>query len=731
MVDSPIDGNQLRASRGDCGHLAHSRREEAFSAIPLHAGLAALLIMTALSLPLAAAEQSRPTLDADHDVATTDHSAKEDLLSVIDDVSSLATKTRMNSDYVPGILSMVDGEEALALGARTVWEALELVPGIQIDRNNNGGLRVAIRGFKHGNGNVKLLLNSVPINNSYSGYSNILYAPIEQVERIEVIRGPGSTVHGEFAFAGVINIITRKGENQAYLRAGSGESYGAGAMLSLQDPDQDWQLNLNAAGWDTQGTDVISGRDRLYAIGLGDLSQAPGPVNNAENDRLAVLSLDYRKFSLLAQYSRERRGTFFGALNALPEWEEGTGATFSEQTVVQARQELAPTETLGVEIKLTWWQYVGNWAEDVLPSGVSYPLGSENIYPEGVFLENYVRLSREEAEIKLDWRGWSGHHWQLDASAARIEIDDAWWAFNGDAETLEPLSTTIRYSGDQNYIDEGAARSIHSLALQDQLNLFEQLEITAGLRYDSYSDVGDNISPRLAAVWTITDEHLLKAQYAEAFFPPTMFQVYGNTGTSALGDFAVEPETVNTSELSYIYRRGTGVARVTLYHSQVDNLIVIESSNYRNRGRARLQGIETEWEQRLSPTWKVVANLSYSDTEDEEIGGPLAGAADWLGNLSVLYRPRSDLLLTGHLRYVGDRHRSADDKRDGLLPGYQDLALTLNWLDVGSTGLTLRAGVKNLLAQSIKSPAPADTYPDDYPLLEERTWWIQLSYQWR
>jgi outer membrane receptor for ferrienterochelin and colicins len=690
-----------------------------------------VLIIAIFSAPLAAAEPLSARADADRDDIEGDQTARTDLLSVLGDVSALATKTRLNADYVPGILSVLNGDELVALGARTVWEALELVPGVQIDRNNNGGRRVAIRGFQHSNGNVKLLLNSVAMNNAFAGYSNILYIPIEQVERIEVIRGPGSAVHGEFAFAGVINVITRQNENRVYVQTGSGETYGTGAVLSARSPDGDWRLNLNASGWDQQGTEITAGPDRLYTLGLGEFSQAPGRINNAENHRLAVLSLDYKKLSVLAQYSRSQGGTFFGALDVLPEPNAGANASLAEQSLVQVRQGFDPTPTLSAEFKLNWSEYIGNWAVEVLPSGVAFPLGSQNIYPDGVFIEDYVRIGRQEAELDLDWRGWSGHRWQLSLSAAKVRLDEVWWAFNGDAETLEPLTSVHRYSGHQNYLDEGGQRSVYSLALQDQFHLLEPLALTAGLRYDSYSDVGDNLSPRLAAVWTLSDEHLLKAQYAEAFFPPTLYQVYGNTESRVRDTFSIDPETVSTTELGYIFRRGTSVARATLYHSRVRNLIVLENSQYQNRGRVQLQGFETEWEQRLSPAWKLTANLSYSDTLDEETGDALAGAADWLGNLGLLYRPRPDMLVSGHWRAVGDRHRSADDPRRDRLPGYQDLSLTLNWFDVGAPGLTLRAGVDNLLGQQIKSPAAAYTYTNDYARLEERVWWIQLSYQWR
>lgn len=693
--------------------------------------IGSILMAAVIGPPLAASGPLSTTAGSERQAIEGDQAARADLLSVLGDVSALATKTRLNADYVPGILSILYGDELIALGARTVWEALELVPGVQIDRNNNGGLRVAIRGFQHSNGNVKLLLNSVAMNNAFGGYSNILYIPIEQVERIEVIRGPGSAVHGEFAFAGVINVITRQNENRAYVEAGSGEAYGTGAVLSARSPDGDWRLNLNASGWDRQGTEITAGPDRLYVLGQSELSQAPGRINNAENHRLAVFALDYKKLSVLAQYSRNQGGTFFGPLNVLPEPNTGANASQAEQSLIQVRQVFDPAPTLSAEFELTWSEYIGNWAVDILPSGVAFPLGSQNVYPDGLFLEDYVRITRQEAELDFDWRGWSGHRWQLSLSASEVRIDDAWWAFNGDAETLEPLPIVRRYSGDQNFMKEGARRSTYSIAVQDQFQLLEPLALTAGLRYDSYSDAGDNLSPRLAAVWTLSDEHLIKAQYAEAFFPPTLYQLYGNARSGVRSTFSLDPETVSTTELGYIFRRGAAVARATLYHSRVRDLIVLANDRYDNRGRVRLQGVETEWEQRLSATWKLTANLSYSDTQDEAAGAPLTGAADWLGNLGLFYRPRSDILLSGHWRYVGDRHRSADDPRRDRLPGYQDVSLTLSWFDVGTPGLTLRAGVDNLLGQQIKSPAAAYTYMDDYPRLEERLWWVQFSYHWR
>lgn len=661
--------------------------------------------------------------------ADIDQAALSDLMQVIDDASTLATRTRLNADFVPGILTVLHGEELVALGVRTVWDALALVPGVQIGRNSNGSRLVFIRGLQHGNGNVKLLLNSVAMNNAYSGYSNVLFIPVEQVERIEVIRGPGSAVYGEFAFAGVVNIVTRADGNHVHLRAGSSDAYDAGGVLSMQDAARDLRLSLNAAGWENAGNTIMAGTDALYPLGLEALSRAPGPVSNAEANRLAVFKLDHGEFSLLAQYNRSRNGPFFGAFNVLPAATDSPDAGLTEQSLVQLRQGFALSRTLKTEFRLSWWQLAGDWQEEALPPGAPYPLPFGPIYPDGVSVRNTVSTSRWETALGLDWSGWTDHRWRVDLTATRDWLDDAWWSFNGDLNTLQPLPAPRRYTGAQNFIDEDAGRSILSLAVQDEYRLKPDLDLTASLRYDRYSDVSDNLSPRLGIVWRPRDRHLLKAQYARAFFPPSLLQVYGNP-SAPLGPTVADAESIATTELGYIFRSGNTVARFTLYRSQVKDLIVFENSRYTNRGRACLQGAEGEWEEQLGSDWKLAANLSYTDAQDEETGGPLAGAARWLGNLSLLYRPRPDLLLTGQWRVVGERLRAVNDLREPLA-GTHDLALTLNWFDAGLDGLTFRAGIRNLLGETIKSPAPVNTYRDDYPLLEERIWWVQLSYQFR
>ncbi len=135
------------------------------------------------------------------------------LLSIFAEETELATRSKINSDFVPGIITILHGYDLEALGIRTVWEALGLVPGLQIRVNQTQSPGAIVRGVEaaFNSGNIKVQVNSVAASQEFSGVEvAALYLPIELVDRIEVVRGPGSSIYGNAAFSGLINVITRE-----------------------------------------------------------------------------------------------------------------------------------------------------------------------------------------------------------------------------------------------------------------------------------------------------------------------------------------------------------------------------------------------------------------------------------------------------------------------------------------------------------------------------------------
>ena len=175
--------------------------------------------------------------------------------------------------FVPGMLSVLSAEQMERRGFRTLWEALASLPGVQATMNETGMRSITVRGI--GNifepSKVKLLLNGKALNASASATTGTLYeTPIEQIERVEFIRGPGSAIYGEFAYAGVVNVITRRRGEHYSAGIESGDGYAFSALYSYAEPGGDFKTSINVAASQSEGEDISSGIDRS-PIGIPEL----------------------------------------------------------------------------------------------------------------------------------------------------------------------------------------------------------------------------------------------------------------------------------------------------------------------------------------------------------------------------------------------------------------------------------------------------------------------------
>jgi outer membrane receptor for ferrienterochelin and colicins len=194
-------------------------------------------------------------------------------------LTDIATKTEMDSDLAPGIVTVLDGSELEERGFHKVVDALTLIPGLDNSVNGAGSLQVTVRGI--GNtiaaGKVKIMLNNVSVNNTFSSEADPVWSlPVEQVERIEFIRGPGSALYGKDAYCGVMNVITRSSGNRIFGKYGRFDAYEGGGIFSYALPEQDFKISLNAAGWERERSDAYTDNDVLHdpEMGMADISRA-------------------------------------------------------------------------------------------------------------------------------------------------------------------------------------------------------------------------------------------------------------------------------------------------------------------------------------------------------------------------------------------------------------------------------------------------------------------------
>ncbi len=659
------------------------------------------------------------------------------LTMILEDMTDVATKTRMNADFVPGMVTVLHGKDLEARGIRTVNEALRMAPGVDLFFDGSGIWKTQVRGLSNpfAYGNFKILLNNAVIDKAF-WINPAPDIPIEQIERIDIIRGPASAIYGEFALSGVVDIITRKNgllseyNNRLFTGFGNNEKYTAGVVLSTSIFEKAFHMSLNASGSKTEGSNIQSGPDKLAVLSLP--SYAPGSINDYRELETAFLSLSYMDFSLQAHLLNHGQGDFFGYALALPPYENR--AVFRDRFMgVEARHKVRFHNRLNAEIKLGCQKQrlKGEDAYVAPPPGDNDDMAFGIHYEENTFRTGVDLTWASSAETK---DGQPGHNLLLGWSFTENRLGNIWFEsnFNPGAHFMTPET---RYSGEFFGLEEGTSRMINSITFQDEYQAFDRLTITAGFRWDHYSDIKNNFSPRLGAVYHASRHHIFKAQYARAFRPPTLEELHAEKNLVVLGNPDLKSEFNDTFELGYIFRKDLTVIGASLFYSELDNLIGVIDEQRVNIGSASLKGIELELKYQLVMNiLKLDANISYVNSKDGYTNEAISGAADWLSNVGLIYQPFNYLTVTLQYRHVGNRHMDMDDPRDDL-SSYNTFDLTGMILIPALKGLTVRGGIKNLFDEDVRYPSPLirlsglaiPTYPEDFPRAG-RGWWVRISY---
>ncbi len=671
----------------------------------MYPGFKKTFLVAALALVISVCARAQETGESDE---------MSRFLELLEQQTTLATKTRLNADFVPGMLSVLSAEQMERRGFRTVWEALASLPGVLASINETGMRSISVRGIGKlfEPGKVKLLLNGKALNASASATTGTIYdTPVEQIERIEFIRGPGSAVHGEFAYAGVLNVITRKTGEQYTAGVDTTNGASVSAIYSLGERGSDFSGNINFAAVYSEGEDIIVDSD---ASAPGIPGYAPGPINNKRDIFSTIVDLNFGELNALLQVQQSNRGDYFGSSHLLPPDER---QTVISDTVISA----ALSQSYSFDEKLG-----GQWSVNLLQNdteknglflGVAEAFGGLG-GEDDIRADSKLTERRIEAVFDLQYDG-DQHTFFSEFSVSNVSVTESRRFINLDPSTRLPSPTFNEFPGP---VDDSLDRGAISLVLQDEYRIGDSLTLTAGLRYDNYEDIDTAVSPRIALVWRYSDRQVFKAQLARAFRPPSLIETGGKLGSS------IDPEINDTVEIGHIYLDNDFTLRNTIFFTQLKDLIVFQDIapfGYLNMGSYDLLGYELEVEKSFAENWEVLASLSLQDYVDE----PLPAAAPWLLKLGVGYLLSPSTGVHLQLNASGARARADGDPRDDFAQTTQvDITLlTQNMFDV--TGLDLRYGVVNLLDEEIAYPAPANTYADDFPTSQSALFWAQLIYR--
>ena len=641
----------------------------------------------------------------------------------LEEIVVTATRTEKELETAPGSVSVVTKENMEKRNIKTVDEALNTISGV-FDRRGKGLMdtrsQVSLRGIP-GQMRTLILLDGMPINSAYTGEVQWGGLSPEDAERIEIVKGPFSSLYGGYAMGGVVNIITKMPEKREFtIKSGYGSSWDRDeAMddmrkfyLSYGDKFKDKLSLFLSYGYKiTSGypTDfnVQSSKPSAGITGWSYTTNNEGATryligdkgdNRWWDDNIAIKSeYDFSKTSKINlsfvrnryEYNYYDPHTYLGNAAGNEVWSYGTvkessflsGSGGREQNIynISYETESSPLKTklsLGlVDQEKSWYVTPGTTAATTRSGGP----GKVSETPSRSYNAD-IQFTLPLLERHILTFGGSFRHGWADAEEHNLTN----WKD-------EDSKTTLSYQS------KGKDRT-YALFIQDEIMIFGNLTAYIGFRqdwwetYDGYvNQIGtagypknydsrdaSSFSPKAAIVYKPFEKTSLRTSIGKAFRPPTVYELYrtwtSSSGVTYAGNPELKPETTASWDIGIEQGLWKGAKiKATYFENYMEDLIYRKtvSSTLQeliNAGKAESKGVEIEAEQRFGKELRLFANFTYTDAKIKEnnakpetVGKRLTDVPEKMFNAGAEFEKGPFFAsLTG--RYVSKRYSNDENK---------------------------------------------------------------------
>ncbi|WP_028585366.1 TonB-dependent receptor plug domain-containing protein [Desulfogranum mediterraneum] len=630
--------------------------------------------------------------------------------AMTDELVVTASRSAESQREVSANLTVINREELAQSAGRNVGELLA-EKGLGHVQQYPGALTaIGIRGFRtdtHGNdlqGHVLVLLDG-----RRAGTGNVAKLMTRNVERIEIIRGPGAVQYGSAGMGGVVNVITRRGtENSLFVEAGGGSFDQAEGSIGGTVKQQGFDF-AGAYTQRTYGDYETGGGDRFYNTGVDYESSLSANLGYSfsENNRLGVI---VNRFEV-----DEAGNPGYLSQNDLDDTSDkknySIDGTYSGATLNDRYQWL---------VRYFFGKDENSWKS---------PIGSDPTgWDTGIPSSNETDQQGAQAQLTADCAFatlTAGFDW-LD-----YEVENSW----------TPRKTT--YSNPALFF------------LGKSALLEDRLTVNLGLRYDWYEvevkepagrdEDQTRLTPKVGLAWMVSDELKLRAQYAEAFMMPSADQLaadFSSFGRRTVGNQDLDPEKSTTYEGGLDYGLGSLQAALTYFHTDFEDKIISSaladgSSSWQNLGDATIAGFEAELSYDLgepfSWSWEVRPYLGMTiltEYEDKETGKDLLYVSGTNLAAGLVVNNGEGAMVRFNLAYSGKQ--DVEDWESGSFPTpiveldsstVADLVASYRFLESETYGdFTLRGEIRNLFDEEY-------AYVKGYPL-PGISWFVGLRWQY-
>lgn len=528
-----------------------------------------------------------------------------------------AARSEQALETVNASVEVVSAEKIRTFAGRSLSEVLQHATGVQI-KDTGSSSTFSMRG--QDSDKTLVLVDGLRRTEKYAG-ANLNNIQLEDVERIEIVRGPMSALYGSDALGGVINIITRgprKGSE-------TGVRFMAG---QTGDGQRDTAILGGYGNW---GNGQIGHRISFEA-------KRRDPYRLPSTDpRITDLNRERRDFLSYRGDIKAPAGRFDWGVELARQDDTGTGLTRTNTTYTR----------------------IENEARDFVQGGYRGRIGDGEFSVRMGYGQSDARVNRGTAQDEL-------------TLLKQTQLESQ-YAFEPMANHFAVIGYAYRQDdADISTNSKPVVRTVNALFAQDIWYLRPDVEMTLGVRYDSYNDFGNKITPRIAIAWR-PDRWTLRAGLGKGFKAPSLLNLYMSSiirGRYDLrGNPNLQPEESTSGELAAAYRLDRGNIEIVAHRSNVTNLIAsvptgvtyagpctggtCSIQEYQNIGKAIIKGVEFSGNYQLTEFWTLGGSLEYLDAMNAITDTRLTDRPTWAAKLSLQWRHgrwQTDL----RLRHVRD-----------------------------------------------------------------------------
>ncbi len=626
-----------------------------------------------------------------------------------------ASKFEQSLSEAPSSVTIVTSDEIKKYGYRTLGEILQAQRSLLISSDRNYSYS-GVRGFSRtGDYSSRVLIlidghrtNENVFDSGFYGYEFPL--DVDLIERVEIIRGPASSLYGNNAFFSTINVVTRRGSDLKGVEiAGDGGSMNSynGRLSYGNRYKNGLEVLLSGSIHDSDGDKSLYYPEFDQRLNPGD----PSATNNG-----IAHNLDYERshsfFTRLSLHDLTLEGAYVDRKKGVPTAPYGAAFdtdmfTVDKRGFVDLKYEHAYPQ-VGVMARIFYDHYDYH---------SPFPSNAAATGDPPALVINWD-------SAKNDWLGTELQFTKVLFDRHRV-IAGGEYVYNMvqafENHDIDPF---------QQYLDVNKTTSKSGLYLQDEFTILKNLTLNAGIRYDHFSTFGDTFSPRATLIYTPFKKTTVKLIYGEAFRAPNNYELYYDDTIFQKGNKNLKPEKVRTYEAVIEQMIGENLRlSVDGFYTETENHIVQERDPaddllvFNNVEGEKSTGGEVELEGKWQNGLQGRVSYCYQDAREKKTNEWLLNSPQHVVKFNLIVPLYRDKLFAGtEVRYLSERRT-----KNSSTGGFAVANLTL-FSQRLLPGLELSGSIYNLFDINWNEPGSADHLQELIPM-DGRTFRVKMTYK--